>query len=72
MESLTDFINEESLRQLATASDLRLGREIAARGGVELVEYGPSKVVAKVKPTGGQRRTVELTIADNSLKCKCT
>ena len=69
---LAELINEAALNQRATPSDLRLGREIAARGGVELVESTPSKVIARVQPTGGQRRTVELTMEDNELKCRCT
>jgi uncharacterized Zn finger protein len=72
LDSIDDFINEKSLRTLATPADFRLGREIEERGKVEILESSNSKVVAKVQPAGGQKRTVVLTATPQGLKCKCT
>jgi uncharacterized Zn finger protein len=68
--SVADLVAEAALRALATPSNLRLGREIAAAGGVELVEAMPLRVVAKV--SGGQRRTVELASRGDGLGFTCT
>jgi len=63
-QSFTDLLRPEALRSLATPSNFRLGEEIAKNGGVELVETSPLRIVAKVQPKGGQRRTVELCSTD--------
>ncbi|SED90943.1 hypothetical protein SAMN05519104_4719 [Rhizobiales bacterium GAS188] len=65
-----NVLSEESSASLATPANLRLGREIAASGGVELIESGPLRVVAKV--TGGQRRTVALDAVEKRLRFTCT
>jgi hypothetical protein len=72
MKLLIDFLDDESLTRLATPSNLRLGREIAARGGVEILELASSRVVAHVQPPGGQKRTVRLNATEDGLKCQCT
>ena len=69
-QSVADLVPEAALQALATPSNLRLGREIAASGGVELLELGPLRVVAKV--AGGQRRTVELNAVGGRLTFSCT
>jgi uncharacterized Zn finger protein len=70
--SVADFVESEALAERATPANLRLGREIAAGGGVEFVEFEPSHVVAKVM--GGQRRTVRLDAVGARLRyaCSCT
>lgn len=72
MPSVADLTDEESLLDLSSSSNFRLGREIAEGGGVELIEFGPVKVVAEVTPPGGVKRTVTLTSAGRKLKWKCT
>ena len=72
MKPLIDLLDDESLSRLAHPSDLRLGREIAAKGGVEILEITPSRVVAHVRPPGGQKRTTELFTTEDGLKCRCT
>ena len=72
MDSITNLVDEISLQRHATKSDFHLGKEIATQGGVEIVEFSPVKVVAKVQPTRGQKRTVELSSTDEGLRCKCT
>jgi uncharacterized Zn finger protein len=72
MPSVADLTNEDSLLRLSSTSNFRLGLEIAETGGVELVEYGPFRVVAEVTPPGGVKRTVTLTSTPDGLKWKCT
>ena len=72
MKSLIESINERSLRELATASDFRLGKDIFDGGGVEIIEMKRFQVVAKVQPLGGQKRTVVLSSTEDGLKCRCT
>jgi len=71
-DSVADLVAPDLLPTLATPSNLRLGREIAEQAGVEILEFGPLRVTAKV--TGGQRRTVELqaTPAGLAWRCSCT
>jgi len=64
------LLGVKAVTVLATPANLQLGREIAAAGGVELVELSPSRAVAKV--TGGQRRTVTLEAADAGLRFACS
>lgn len=68
--SVADLVDDTLVRRLASPSDLRSGREIAATGGVEFVKHGPLRVVARVK--GGQTRTVELLSAASGLEWSCT
>lgn len=72
MKFVADYVSPEALRSLATPSNLRLGREIARSGGVEVVEFTPLLVIARVQPKGGQRRTVELRSEEKGLAWKCT
>jgi uncharacterized Zn finger protein len=68
--SVADLVDDTFVRRLASPSDLRHGREIAATGGVEFVKRGPLRVIARV--TGTQTRTVELISAPAGLEWSCT
>jgi len=68
--SVADLVDDTLVRRLASPSDLRSGREIAATGGVEFVKRGPLRVVARVK--GGQTRTVELLSGASGLEWSCS
>lgn len=68
--ALADLVDDAVLRALATPSNLRLGREIVARGEVEFVDFGRFRVVARVG--GGQWRTFELKSMPAGLRWKCT
>ncbi len=72
MASVADLVAEETLKSLAQPANVRLGREIFETGELEMVEFGPQRVVMKVKPEGGLRRTVELTANGDILTWKCT
>jgi uncharacterized Zn finger protein len=74
MPSVADLVKPTALETLATPATLRLGREIAAQGGVEFLESGPLKVRAHVgKVPGSQtRRTTELRTDGKELSWSCT
>ena len=72
MPSVADMTDQDSILRLSSRSNFRLGREIADAGGVELVEFGPLKVVAEVTPPGGVKRKVTLESASGALKWKCS
>jgi uncharacterized Zn finger protein len=72
MKSLTGCLTLEYIRSLATASNLRLGREIVKSHGVEFMEIGPDMAVARVQPEGGVSRTTELHFTEQRLAWKCT
>jgi uncharacterized Zn finger protein len=72
MPSVADLTDEESLLSLSSSSNFRLGREIAESGGVEIVEFGPLKLVTEVTPPGGVKRTVTLISSGQGLRWKCT
>jgi uncharacterized Zn finger protein len=70
MSSVVDLVEPDHLAQLATPANLRLGREIAAGGGVTIVDFNPCCVTARV--SNGQRRTVELNSTPQGLAWRCT
>ena len=74
MASVADLVEPTALETLATPATLRLGREIAAQGGVEILEFGPLKVRAHVGrvPSSETRRTTELRAYGKRLDWSCT
>jgi hypothetical protein len=72
MKKLLDLVDENTLQELATPADFRLGKEIVLNGGVKFVKAGPYNAIAKVQPVGGQKRTVALAATKQGLSCKCT
>ncbi len=70
MHSVADLVEEQLLAKLATPANLRLGKEIAANDRVEIVEFSPVKVVAKVK--GENTRTVHMNSTKTGLVWECT
>ena len=72
MRQIINLVSEKDLRRLTSPANIRLGREIVASGGVEVTESDSYRVVAKVQPQGGQKRTVELNSTKEGLKCRCS
>ncbi len=70
--ALAGLLGREAIRSQATPSNMRLGEQIFEEGGVELVETDSTRVVARVRPKGGVRRTVELRSTGDGLTCRCT
>lgn len=72
LKTVFDFVSEAEISKLARPSNYRLGETIFKNGEVELIEFTPVRVVARV--AGGQRRQVEFTAAENGLQwaCSCT
>ncbi len=72
MPSVADLTDEEALLRFSSSSNFRLGQEIVENDGVELVEFGPLKVVANVTPPGGVKRTVTFMSTPEGLRWRCT
>jgi hypothetical protein len=72
MKTLSELLQEDPPQARATPSDYRLGQAIYAGGGVRNIAYSPFQVHAKVKPAGGQTRTVIMTATEKGLTCGCT
>jgi len=74
MPSVADLVEPTRLSDLATPANLRLGREIAAAGAVELLDFGPLLVRGKVGglAANSQTRTTELRSAGGQLEWSCT
>ena len=74
MPSVADLVEPARLTDLATPATLRLGREIAAAGAVELLEFGPLRVRGKVggPRTNSQTRTTELLSVGGKLEWSCS
>jgi uncharacterized Zn finger protein len=70
MPSVADLVGPSAIEKLAIPSNIRLGRELAAQGAVEFLEFGPLVVKAKVRIN--QTRTVELRSVRGKLAWKCT
>jgi uncharacterized Zn finger protein len=72
--SVADYLNPEAIHHLAIPSNIRLGEEIVAAGGVELGVFTPLEVTAKVHAPGGERRTVSFLASETGLiwRCSCT
>lgn len=69
-----NLIEPAALEALATPSNLRLGRQIVAEGGVEMISADRSHVRAYVGkvPSAVQKRTVDLFRGEDGLKWSCT
>jgi uncharacterized Zn finger protein len=72
--SVVDLVEPGVLTRLATPANSMLGREIADQGGVEVAQFGPLRVRAKVGGVAAavQRRRVELVSGSNGLEWSCT
>ncbi len=70
MKPLRDFLTEEQIKDLASRSYFRYGKEIASDGDVKIIKQNTFNVLATVH--NGQARTVELTSTPKGFRYKCT
>lgn len=70
MPSVADLVERSIIEKLAIPSNVRLGEQLADQGAVELLEFAPLAVRAKVH--GGVTRTVELRSVRGKLAWDCT
>ena len=77
-KSIPDLLSLEIVRQFARPSDLRYGQAIHRRGGVEFIEYGPSRIEGwiggldgSVAEGGSQRRRTQLFVTTEGLGWHC-
>lgn len=78
MKSLQELLKDQSLEKLALPSNIRYGKAIYKRGGVEIIERSDTKVEAWIgglegssAEGGGQRRRVHFTATAKGLKWHC-
>ena len=77
-KSITDLLSLQAIDQMALPSNLRYGRAIYERGGVEFIEVLPSKVEGwvgglngSVVEGGSQRRRTQLYVTPTGLGWHC-
>ena len=78
LPSISNLISIEIVEKLATPANLRYGKAIHKRGGVELIENTPDKVEAwvggldgSVAAGGSQRRRTQLFSTEQGLQWHC-
>ncbi len=76
--SVADLLSDERIQELALPSNMRYGKAIHDRGGVEFIENNPARVEAwvggldgSVAEGGGQRRRTQLFATDEGLQWHC-
>jgi uncharacterized Zn finger protein len=69
VQSVADLVEEAALRRLAPVRALERGRRAADAGAVELADFGPLVVRARV---GEERHEVVLRSTEEGLRWSCT
>lgn len=77
-KSVIDFLSLQNIQSLAIPSNIRYGRAIYERGGVEILTNTPFIIEAwvgglegSVAEGGSQRRRIKLFVSSNQLKWHC-
>jgi hypothetical protein len=78
MRSVLELISKEIMEQLALPSNLRYGKAIFERGGIEIIELTPQKAEGWIgglsgssAEGGGQRRRTQLIATPEGLEWHC-
>ena len=71
MPSVADLVEPTALERLTGGDEYGAGRALAESGAVNLVEFGPSRVLADVIDRGQSAR-VELQSSDGMLDWQCS
>jgi uncharacterized Zn finger protein len=78
MQNLNELIDYDGIKTRALPSNLRYGEAIYRRGGVEFIEFSPSKVEAwvggldgTVSEGAGSRRRTTLSATSEGLSWHC-
>ncbi len=72
MSSIGDLVGVDTVDELATPSNARLGRAIFKADEVDVIDSDPEHVLFRVGGTTTGRRRVELRSAEDGLHWKCT
>lgn len=72
MRSIAELTAPDKLKELATESDRRLGKELFRYDHIAIEESKPDHVLARVKVPTGQTRKVEIEVKDDMLTWSCT
>lgn len=69
-KSIANLIDEITIRVSSTPSNFRMGKELLDTNKVEIIEYTPEKVTAKVNSS--VKRKVEFILNKDFMNWKCT
>jgi len=72
MKTIRELTGSKEVKELATESNRRLGKEIVAYDRIEFEKDKPELLVARVKVPTGQTRTVTLEAEGETLSWHCT
>lgn len=72
MKPVINLVTLEVLKELASRSNFRYGRDIAKSGTITFDTVNAFHVVARVAFRGGQTRTVDILSTPKGLRFKCT
>lgn len=72
MATVSDLVTPDVVDELATPSNLRLGREILDGDEIEVADDDPAHLVFRVGGTKTGRRRVELRSSAGGLRWSCT
>jgi uncharacterized Zn finger protein len=79
MAKFSNVLSVEAIKKLSIPSNFKYGEAIYKRGGVEYIDFQPTRVEAWVGGLsghsaggGGQRRRVELKVSEEGLVWHCT
>lgn len=72
MSSISDLVSLETVDELATPSNARLGRAIFKADEVEVIDSDPEHALFRVGGATTGRRRVELRSAADGLHWRCT
>lgn len=71
-KTIAELTTTDKLKELATESNRRLGKEILNYDRIDIEESKSDYVIARVKVPTGQTRKVILDVEDDSLAWSCT
>lgn len=72
MQPIQTEVTEELLKDLASRSNFRLGKDIAKNGLVSFSQTDVLHMVARVEFRNSQTRTVDVLSTPKGIKWKCT
>ncbi len=72
MQPIKTEVTEELLKDLASRSNFRLGKDIAKNGAITFMQSDVLHMVARVEFRNSQTRTVDVLSTPKGIKWKCT
>jgi len=72
MQTINSLVTLQNLEDLASRSNFRAGKAIAEDAEISFEKKNSFNVIAKIKYSGGEGRTVQMSSTPKGLKWKCT